>query len=114
MLAMAVVNLSTIDKSVRSEVAARGLYLVSVDEHPGPPRVFVCTDPDPDDIGFTLRGHVAADAADWYTVYAMNGRLRMGGPDIDVVHSMPPFSSWEAGIMAVLKAFDQYAESTHY
>ncbi|MGQ4491015.1 hypothetical protein ACN6LM_001980 [Streptomyces sp. SAS_281] len=111
---MAVVNLSTIDKSVRSEVAARGLHLVSVDEHPRPPRVFICTDPDPDDIGFTLRGHVTFDAANWYTAYGMNGLLRAGTPAIDVIHSMSPFPSWEAGIMAVCSTFDRYAGGTHY
>ncbi|MFE7268852.1 hypothetical protein ACFU9B_44285 [Streptomyces sp. NPDC057592] len=111
MFAMAVVDLSTIDESVRGEVAVRGLYLVSVDEHPGPPRVFVCTDPDPDDIGFTVRGHVTPSVS-WYHVYGMNGLLRMGAPDIDVIHGM--FPSWEAGIMAVLEAFDRYSESTHY
>ncbi|MFB6877883.1 hypothetical protein [Streptomyces sp. NPDC056323] len=113
--AVAQVDLSTIDGGVRDSVTYRGLYLVSLDEDPEDPRVFVCTDPDPEDIGYTMRGHVICNIGSemtWYTVYGMNGRMRMGGPEIDKIPGM--FPSWEAGIWAVLNAFDQYSGSTHY
>jgi hypothetical protein len=76
-LAMAAVDVSRIDRRVRGEVDRRGLFLVSPDPEPGMLQnthfVFVCTDPDPGDCGFTRVGHVSTPPG---VVYAMDGRDR--------------------------------------
>ncbi|MGW1846248.1 hypothetical protein [Streptomyces sp. NPDC001966] len=112
MFAMAGVDLSTIDIRVHGDVTARGLHLISLDVGPDEPRVYVCTDPDPEDIGYTMRGHVTLDSGWGYVVVAMDGGMNMGTPALDTIPR--PFPSWETGIRAVLDAFDRYSRNAHY
>ena len=101
---MAAMDVSRIDRRVRGEVQRRGLFLVS----PEDPTmsydfVFVCTDPDPGDCGFTRVGHVSGDN---HAVYAMDGRNLRQAVSLSQIRGF--FPTWEDGIMAVLAAFDQW------
>lgn len=106
---MADVNVSRIDRRVRGEVQRRGLFLVSPDPEPDLPNthfVFVCTDPDPGDCGFSRVGHVSTGTGFNHVVYAMDGRQRRAAVSLTQIRSA--FPTWEDGIMAVLAAFDQW------
>ncbi|MBT2509905.1 hypothetical protein J7I98_29390 [Streptomyces sp. ISL-98] len=107
-LAMAAVNVSRIDRRVRGEVERRGLFLVSPDPEPGMPDhfVFVCTDPDPGDCGFTRVGQVSTATGVNHVVYVMDGRNRRQAVSLSQIRGH--FPTWEDGIMAVLAAFDQW------
>lgn len=104
---MAAVDVSRIDRRVRGEVERRGLFLVSPDPEPGmlaaTQFVFVCTDPDPGDCGFTRVGHVSGPN---HVVYAMDGRKTSAAVSLSQIRGI--FPTWEDGIMVVLDAFDQW------
>ncbi|MFJ9817467.1 hypothetical protein ACIRU3_19800 [Streptomyces sp. NPDC101151] len=107
---MAAVDVSRIDRRVRGEVQRRGLFLVSPDPEPGmlaaTKFVFVCTDPDPGDCGFTRVGHVSTETGFNHVVYAMDGRDRRQAVSLSQVRGH--FPTWEDGITTVLAAFDQW------
>ncbi|MFG3527389.1 hypothetical protein ACGF8B_11610 [Streptomyces sp. NPDC047917] len=112
---MADVDVSQIDPRVRDQVARRGLFLVSPDSNPAdglsPEQryVFVCKDPDPDDVGFTGVGHVIDDRSTqtYKEVFALDGTFSMGSPARQQVPGL--CMSWEQGIMTVLEAFDRWS-----
>ncbi|WP_157570170.1 hypothetical protein [Microtetraspora malaysiensis] len=107
-LAMAAVDVSRIDRRVRGEVDRRGLFLVSPDVVTSGPDtfVFVCTDPDPGDCGFTRVGQVTTATGFNHVVYAMDGRKT--SPAVSLSQIRGHFPTWEDGIMVVLSAFDQW------
>lgn len=111
---MAAVDVSGFDRRVRKEVKRRGLFLVSPDPEPDMADthfVFVCTDADPGDCGFTRVGHVSATAGSQpafnHVVYVMDGRKRR--PAVSLTQIRRHFPTWEDGIMAVLAAFDEWS-----
>lgn len=106
--AMAAVDVSRIDGHVRSEVERRGLVLVSPDAEPGQREtfVFVCTDPNPGDCGFSRVGHVSTETGVNHVVYAMDGRKTSAAVSLSQVRGH--FPTWEDGITVVLSAFDQW------
>ncbi|MCZ0991516.1 hypothetical protein O1M54_49185 [Streptomyces diastatochromogenes] len=106
-LAMPAVDVSRIDRRVRAEVERRGLFLVSPDPEPGmrDAFVFVCTDPDPGDCGFTRVGHVSTATGFNHVVYAMDGRKTSAAVSLSQIRGL--FPTWEDGIRVVLSAFDQ-------
>ncbi|MFF1360949.1 hypothetical protein [Streptomyces sp. NPDC058297] len=112
---MADVDVSQIDQRVRDQVARRGLFLVSPDSNPtdglahDQRYVFVCKDPDPDDVGFTGVGHVSDGrrSQTYKLVFAMDGTFSMGSPSRSQVPGV--CMSWEQGIMTVLEAFDRWS-----
>lgn len=106
-LAVAAVDVSTIDRSVRSEVERRGLFLVSPDvgRDTPEPTVFLCTNPDPRDCGFTRVGFVTHSLGS-LVVYAMDGRRALGAVSLDQIRDH--FPTWEAGLVTLLRAYDQF------
>lgn len=98
-------DVSKIDRRVRAEVARRGLFLVAPDTDPG--YVFVCTDPNPNDCGFTRVGHVSNEAGRNHIVYAMDGRKTTAAVSIHQIRGF--FPRWEDGISAVLAEFDLWS-----
>ncbi|MGC0314750.1 hypothetical protein [Kitasatospora acidiphila] len=104
---MAAVNVSKIDRRVRREVERRGLFLVSpdLDRDTPEPTVFLCTNPDPGDCGFTRVGFVTHSLGH-FVVYAMDGRSVRAAVSLDQVRGY--FPTWEAGLAVVLRAYDQF------
>ncbi|MER7397877.1 hypothetical protein ABT381_20510 [Streptomyces sp. NPDC000151] len=100
-------DVSRIDRRVRREVERRGLFLVPLAPEPGMPDhfLFVCTDPDPNDCGFTRVGQVSTTGGN-HVVYAMDGRQRR--PAVSLSQIRGYFPTWEDGIMTVLDAFDRW------
>ncbi|GGY69792.1 hypothetical protein [Streptomyces xanthochromogenes] len=108
---MAFMDVSKISRRVRDEVKKRGLFLVSPDEWPGEEDmvVFVCTDPNPNDCGFTRVGHVVSSeiSGNFCMPYVMDGmRTR---PQVSLTQIRAYFPSWEDGIKEVLAAYDEWA-----
>ncbi|MER7983573.1 hypothetical protein [Streptomyces sp. NPDC095817] len=103
-------DLSKIDRRVRDEVKKRGLFLVSPDEATGSPDVFVfvCTDPDPNDAGFTRVGQLVGTgpSGQFCTPYVMDGVRKKQAVSLTKVRA--PFASWEDGIKAVLAEYDTH------
>ncbi|MEU4733153.1 hypothetical protein [Streptomyces sp. NPDC023588] len=105
---MVFLDVSKIDRRVRNEVARRGLFLVSPEEDDRDVYVFVCTDPNPNDCGFTRVGHMyAADTSgDFCHPFVMDGRKTTPAVTLTMIRGY--FSSWEDGIKAVLDAYDTW------
>ncbi|MCF3131183.1 hypothetical protein [Streptomyces olivochromogenes] len=107
---MASLDISRIDRRVRDEVKKRGLFLVSPDEIPGGVDVFVfvCTDPNPKDCGFTRVGQVVGTgtSGNFFRPYVMDGVNTK--PAVSLTRLQGFFTSWEDGIKAVLVAYDDW------
>ncbi|MFJ3717220.1 hypothetical protein [Streptomyces sp. NPDC090057] len=102
--------MSKIDRRVRDEVRRRGLFLVSPDDEPDEADVFVfvCTDPNPGDCGFTRVGHVVGSgtSGDGCHPYVMDGVETEHAVSLTMIRGY--FASWEDGIGAVLAAYDKW------
>ncbi len=105
---MTTADVSRIDRHVRREVERRGLFLVPLASEPGMPDyfIFVCTDPNPNDCGFTRVGQVSTTGGAHHVVYAMDGQRRQ--PAVSLSQIRGHFPTWEDGIMTVLHAFDRW------
>ncbi|UKY54946.1 hypothetical protein [Streptomyces inhibens] len=107
---MAFLDVSKIDRRVRDEVKKRGLFLVSPDEMPGGVDVFVfvCTDPNPKDCGFTRVGQVVGTgtSGNFCNPYVMDGVRTEQAVSLTKIRGF--FASWEDGIKAVLVAYDEW------
>ncbi len=97
-----------IDRRVRKKVEKRGLFLLSPKQSSAGPDIFlfVCTDPDPQDCGFTRVGQVVGTAASsHFTPYVMDGVKTTQAVSLTKVQGA--FSSWEDGVEEILKAYDK-------
>ncbi|GAA0478445.1 hypothetical protein GCM10010361_48770 [Streptomyces olivaceiscleroticus] len=105
---MTIADVSRIDRRVRREVERRGLFLVPLASEPGMPDyyIFVCTDPNPKDCGFTRVGQVSTASGRNHVVYAMDGQRRQGSVSLSQIRGA--FPTWEDGIMTVLDAYDRW------
>ncbi|MFE4216301.1 hypothetical protein [Streptomyces sp. NPDC056844] len=105
---MVFLDVSQIDRRVRNEVTTRGLFLVSPEGDDRDFYVFVCTDPNPDDCGFTRVGHVVGtgSSGDFCRPYVMDGRRTEPAVSLTMLRGI--FRSWEDGINAVLHAYDTW------
>ncbi|BCJ37571.1 hypothetical protein Athai_50740 [Actinocatenispora thailandica] len=95
-------DVSSLSRDVMAEVKQRGLFLLSPEpEYPGDPD-FVCVVQDPS--GFPQVGHVGASMGGGppYVAFAPDPRNPMRTDEIAV-----GLTTWEAGIRAVLAAFDR-------
>ncbi|MCX4399273.1 hypothetical protein OOK39_43300 [Streptomyces sp. NBC_00264] len=105
---MAFLDVSKIDRRVRNEVKQRGLFLVSPDEDEVDVFVFVCTDPNPKDCGFTRVGQVVGTgtSGNFCHPYVMDGVDTEPAVSLTMLRGI--FASWEDGIKAVLVAYDEW------
>ncbi|EYT78676.1 hypothetical protein CF54_35755 [Streptomyces sp. Tu 6176] len=103
---MVFLDVSGIDRRVRNEVTKRGLFLVSPEEDDRDVYVFVCTDPNPNDCGFTRVGQVVGTgtSGELCKPYVMDGRDTE--PPVSLTMLRGVFRNWEDGIKAVLDAYD--------
>ena len=104
---MAALNLSNLDPAVRREVTRRGLFLIAPEPKPPPDQgtyLFICTDPNPIAYGVTRVGYVIEDGG--MVVVAMKSAHTARHAELHQIRGF--FSTWEQGVMAVLREFDRY------